>query len=74
MLFRIKKNALKKPVFLPKNIRHFVYLFTSTGFGGGIIVNGDVMRGTHGNAGEVGDIIPLPFTSPQPGEFTSYTH
>lgn len=41
-----------------KKVSNFVYLFISTGFGGGIIVNDDVMRGTHGNAGEIGDMIP----------------
>ncbi len=41
-----------------KKIKNFMYLFISTGFGGGIIVNGNIMRGTHGNAGEVGDMLP----------------
>lgn len=45
-------------VGIGKQTSNFVYLFISTGFGGGIIINGDVMRGTHGNAGEVGDMIP----------------
>lgn len=41
-----------------KEVSNFVYLFISTGFGGGIIINDDIMRGTHGNAGEIGDMIP----------------
>ncbi len=45
-------------VGIGKKVSNFVYLFISTGFGGGIIVNDDIMRGTHGNAGEIGDMIP----------------
>jgi predicted NBD/HSP70 family sugar kinase len=36
----------------------FVYLFISTAFGGGVIQNGNILHGAHGNAGEVGDILP----------------
>ncbi len=45
-------------VGIGKQVQNFVYLFISTAFGGGIIINSDVMRGTHGNAGELGDMIP----------------
>lgn len=38
--------------------RNFVYLFISNAFGGGVISRGNIMHGTHGNAGEVGDILP----------------
>ena len=41
-----------------KTFSNFVYLFISTAFGGGIIAKNDIMHGTHGNAGEVGDILP----------------
>tara|TARA_B110000438_G_scaffold302676_1_gene361135 strand:- start:2802 stop:3956 length:1155 start_codon:yes stop_codon:yes gene_type:complete len=41
-----------------KYCNNFVYLFISVDFGGGIIIDGDIMHGTHGNAGEVGDILP----------------
>ena len=41
-----------------KHCNNFVYLFISVDFGGGIIIDGDIMHGTHGNAGEVGDILP----------------
>lgn len=34
----------------------FVYLTLSTGIGGAIITNGDVLRGAHGMAGEVGHL------------------
>lgn len=45
-------------VGIGKKVSNFVYLFISTGFGGGIIIDNDIMRGTHGNAGEIGDMIP----------------
>jgi predicted NBD/HSP70 family sugar kinase len=41
-----------------KRYNNFVYLFISADLGGGIITNGDIMHGTHGNAGEIGDILP----------------
>jgi predicted NBD/HSP70 family sugar kinase len=36
----------------------FAYLYFSYGLGGGLVVNGDVMRGAHGNAGEVAGMLP----------------
>ena len=41
-----------------KTYRNFVYLFISTAFGGGVITDGEIMHGSHGNAGEVGDLLP----------------
>lgn len=38
--------------------KNFVYLFISSAFGGGLINNGDMIRGTYGNAGELGDMLP----------------
>lgn len=41
-----------------RGCRHFLYMTVSTGIGGGLIVNGELYRGSNGNAGEVGH-IPL---------------
>ena len=38
--------------------KNFVYLFVSSAFGGGVVNNSEVLRGTYGNAGEVGDMLP----------------
>ncbi len=37
---------------------NFAYLFFSTGIGGGIIINHELMRGCNGNGGEIGLILP----------------
>ncbi|GEM46767.1 ROK family protein [Deinococcus cellulosilyticus] len=39
-----------------RGTRHMVYLTLSTGIGGGIIIDGRLYRGKHGNAGELGHI------------------
>lgn len=36
----------------------FAYLFFAAGFGGGVVVDGVLMRGRHGNAGEFGACLP----------------
>lgn len=36
----------------------FAYLYFTTGFGGGLVVDGRPFRGSHGNAGEFGAILP----------------
>lgn len=38
---------------------NFVYLHFSHGLGGGIVVDGRVVRGAHGNAGEVAGMLPM---------------
>jgi predicted NBD/HSP70 family sugar kinase len=38
---------------------HFVYLHLTNGFGGGIIADGKLFRGFHGNAGEFGGVWAL---------------
>lgn len=38
--------------------RDFVYLYLATGFAGGVIVNGELLRGAHDNAGELGELLP----------------
>ncbi|MFC4427272.1 ROK family protein [Deinococcus navajonensis] len=39
-----------------QGIEHLVYLTISTGIGGGLILNGELYRGKHGNAGELGHL------------------
>ncbi|MFZ6760454.1 ROK family transcriptional regulator [Undibacterium sp. Ji50W] len=38
--------------------QNFAYLFFSHGFGGGIVYQGQCMRGAHGNAGEFAGFLP----------------
>jgi len=40
------------------------YLYFSAGFGGGVVVNGEPMRGLHGNAGEFASVIPSDWFQP----------
>lgn len=42
---------------IAKNSSNFVYLTLSTGIGAGIYVNGELLKGRSGNAGEVGHFI-----------------
>lgn len=44
--------------------RKFAYLYFATGFGGGVIIDGKLMRGSHGNAGEFAGILPAAFPHP----------
>lgn len=37
---------------------NFVYVFLAAGIGGGVISNHRLLRGTHGNGGEIGLILP----------------
>ncbi|HEC01378.1 MAG TPA: ROK family transcriptional regulator [Sphingomonadales bacterium] len=41
-----------------RNYTNFVYLFIAAGIGGGVVINGEMMRGCNGNAGEIGLIVP----------------
>ena len=41
-----------------RNYKNFVYLFVSSAFGGGLINNTEMLQGTFGNAGELGDMLP----------------
>lgn len=45
--------------------KDFVYLYIATGLGGGVILNGDIVRGEYGNAGEVAQLLP-PSIYPHP--------
>ena len=44
---------------LGRKVRNFVYLHFTDGFGGGVIQDGKIMRGSHGNAGELGRLYAL---------------
>lgn len=48
-----------------RRVRDFVYLYIATGLGGGVIQNGDLVRGVFGNAGEVAQLLP-PLIYPHP--------
>ena len=37
---------------------NFVYIYVAAGLGGGIIVNNRLLRGSHGNSGEIGRMLP----------------
>lgn len=43
---------------LGRNYRDFAYLYLGYGFGGGLVVDGQVMRGARGNAGEFAGMLP----------------
>ena len=45
--------------------KDFVYLYIATGLGGGVILNGKLVRGKYGNAGEVAQLLP-PSIFPHP--------
>ena len=45
--------------------KDFVYLYIATGLGGGVIVNGEMVHGKFGNAGEVAQLLP-PQVYPHP--------
>lgn len=44
--------------------KSFAYLYIATGFGGGLVIDGRLMRGTYGNAGEFGTILPTQLYTP----------
>jgi len=45
--------------------KNFVYFYIATGLGGGIILNGKLLRGAFGNAGELAQLLP-PSIYPHP--------
>ncbi|MFP5315828.1 MAG: ROK family transcriptional regulator [Actinomycetes bacterium] len=69
-------EATGMPVFVEKDViaaavaeiwgggqestQSFVFVYIGTGIGSGIVVDGEVMRGTSGNAGEIGHIVTDP--------------
>lgn len=69
-------EATEMPVFVEKDVtaaavaeiwggghgstQSFVFVYIGTGIGSGIVVDGEVLRGTSGNAGEIGHIVTDP--------------
>ena len=45
-------------VGIGRTYKNFVYLYIDSGIGGGVIINQKLMRGCHGNGGEIGLILP----------------
>lgn len=45
--------------------KDFVYLYVAAGLGGGVILNGEIVRGQYGNAGEIAELLP-PSVYPHP--------
>ncbi len=45
--------------------KDFVYLYVAAGLGGGVILNGEIVRGQYGNAGEIAELLP-PAVYPHP--------
>ena len=45
--------------------KDFVYLYVAAGLGGGVVLNGEIVRGQFGNAGEVAELLP-PSVYPHP--------
>jgi glucokinase len=43
-----------------RGYEHLIYLTISTGIGGGVIINNEMLLGAHGMAAEVGHVIVLP--------------
>ena len=43
-----------------RQYRDFAYLYFSYGLGGGVVIDGAVLRGAHGNAGEFAGMLPGP--------------
>jgi predicted NBD/HSP70 family sugar kinase len=39
--------------------RSFCYINVATGFGAGVVIDGRLMRGKHGNAGEIAGLFPI---------------
>jgi len=47
-----------------KGVKNSIMVTLGTGVGGGLIINGDVLRGIDGSAGEIGHICVEPFGEP----------
>ena len=45
------------PVRDMRGYRHMIYVTVATGIGGGLILNGELYRGIHGSAGEIGHMF-----------------
>jgi glucokinase len=47
-----------------KGCDHFVCIFVGTGIGGGVVVDGKILRGATGTAGEIGHTVLYPYGRP----------
>lgn len=47
-----------------RRLDNFAYLYFSAGFGGGVVVRGEPLRGDNGNAGEFASVIPVDWFQP----------
>jgi predicted NBD/HSP70 family sugar kinase len=52
----IAAGSLRMPV--ATRFSHYFCLFLSTGVGGALVIDGDIYDGPHGNAGEIGALLP----------------
>ena len=41
-----------------RQFANFAYIYVAAGLGGGIIINNRLLRGSHGNSGEIGRMLP----------------
>lgn len=79
-LDRILSDAFGRPVWIEndgtaasigeamfgvgREVDSFAYLYFSAGFGGGVVVGGEPLRGNNGNAGEFASVIPADWFQP----------
>ena len=50
-----------------RGLKNFVCMFLGTGLGGGIVIDGQLYRGSTGMAGEVGHMVVIPVDGPKCG-------
>jgi glucokinase len=50
-----------------RGLRDFVCMFIGTGIGGGLVLNGELYRGSSGMGGEIGHMVVVPDDGPQCG-------
>jgi glucokinase len=50
-----------------RKLQNFVCMFIGTGIGGGIVLNGELYRGSGGMAGEIGHMVVVPEDGPKCG-------
>lgn len=49
-----------------RTISNFAYMYVATGIGGGVIVDGNLLAGVNGNAGELSGILPIDLFEKRP--------
>jgi predicted NBD/HSP70 family sugar kinase len=49
-----------------RKISNFAYMYVATGIGGGVIVDGNLLTGVNGNAGELSGILPIDLFETRP--------